>query len=333
MVAKFDRDQLLAALDEVGHAAIDAKTRLDIADYGGAALMLASSFRFSTEDVDLAELHEPWPDWLSAAVDRIAERNRWSKHWLNDGVTFHLSSLAEPKRDLLQFGTFPRGAASTGLTVFLPSARYMLALKLKALRISDSAKGESDMADVANLLRVLDITEVEPAVSILSEYFPKSGADADKQRFVLSASYRWKVRAMRPATLAEAIDRIISGAPQNKTLPEFLDSFYLAPTPKARLATLKDEPEPSGDRQLDAYAAAMAEYLARQYSLPELPKWVFGRDRFLEHAWHVSPFDDPAMREYLTWASPAEFRSRNIFTEERPLRRARTPIASRTPVS
>jgi hypothetical protein len=33
------------------------------------------------------------------------------------------------------------------------------------------------------------------------------------------------------------------------------------------------------------------------------------------------------MREYLAYASPAEFRSRNIFTEERPLRRARTAVA------
>jgi len=29
------------------------------------------------------------------------------------------------------------------------------------------------------------------------------------------------------------------------------------------------------------------------------------------------------MREYLTFSSPGEFSSRNIFTEERPLRRAR----------
>jgi hypothetical protein len=29
------------------------------------------------------------------------------------------------------------------------------------------------------------------------------------------------------------------------------------------------------------------------------------------------------MREYLTFASPAEFASRNVFTEELPLRRAR----------
>jgi len=32
------------------------------------------------------------------------------------------------------------------------------------------------------------------------------------------------------------------------------------------------------------------------------------------------------MREYLTFASPAEFASRNIFTDERPLRRARSPF-------
>jgi hypothetical protein len=31
------------------------------------------------------------------------------------------------------------------------------------------------------------------------------------------------------------------------------------------------------------------------------------------------------MREYLTFSSPGEFASRNIFTEERPLRRARSP--------
>jgi hypothetical protein len=43
----------------------------------------------------------------------------------------------------------------------------------------------------------------------------------------------------------------------------------------------------------------------------------------LPHAWHTTQFADDGMREYLTFASPAEFASRNIFTEEQPLRRAR----------
>jgi hypothetical protein len=41
------------------------------------------------------------------------------------------------------------------------------------------------MSDVANLLQVLEITEIEPAIRILSEFFPKTAANADKQRFVL----------------------------------------------------------------------------------------------------------------------------------------------------
>jgi hypothetical protein len=185
VAASFDRDQLLRALDDVGLAAIEANARLDIAVFGGSALMLASNFRFSTEDVDMAELGRPWPEWLNQAVGRVAKQNGWSEDWLNDGVTFHLSPLAVSSRDLIAFGTFPRRNEKTGLIVFVPSARYMLALKLKALRLSDSAKGAKDVDDVLNLLRVLGITEIEPAIAILSEFFPRSGADADKQRFVL----------------------------------------------------------------------------------------------------------------------------------------------------
>ena len=40
---------------------------------------------------------------------------------------------------------------------------------------------------------------------------------------------------MRPATLAEAIQRIVDGTTQEKALPEFLDTFYLAPTAESRL--------------------------------------------------------------------------------------------------
>ena len=132
---------------------------------------------------------------------------------------------------------------------------------------------------------------------------------------------------MRPATLAEAIKRIVDGTPQETALPEFLDTFYLEPTAEKQLATISDRPVSSGDRKLDAFVGGAAEYLARQYQLPSIPDWVFESDRFLERAWHVSQLDDPAMREYLTFASPAEFRSRNIFTEERPLRRARAKVA------
>jgi hypothetical protein len=52
----------------------------------------------------------------------------------------------------------------------------MLALKLKALRGANYEKGTKDLADVAGLLRVLDIKDVDAAIAILTEFFPKSAA-------------------------------------------------------------------------------------------------------------------------------------------------------------
>jgi hypothetical protein len=89
------------------------------------------------------------------------------------------------------------------------------------------------------------------------------------------------------------------------------------------METIANEPQLTGDVRLDALAGAIADYLAGLYRLPEVPKWAFGPRRFLDSPWHVAPFVTDSMCEYLTFASPAEFRSRNIFTEERPLRRAR----------
>ncbi|TMJ00163.1 MAG: hypothetical protein E6G97_19870 [Alphaproteobacteria bacterium] len=184
MAAFFDREQLLDALDEIGRAAIEAKTRLEIAVYGGSALMLAGNFRFATEDLDVAEIEKPWPEWLSRVIADLARRKGWSENWFNDAVMFHLSPLAKPHSDLVPYGTFPRLSAVVGLSICIPTARYMLALKLKALRIAET-KGADDISDVANLLAVLGIKEVEPAIEVLAEFFPRTAQDADKQRFVL----------------------------------------------------------------------------------------------------------------------------------------------------
>jgi hypothetical protein len=131
---------------------------------------------------------------------------------------------------------------------------------------------------------------------------------------------------MRPATLAEAFERMMAGDEHGHALSEFLDTFYLEKTAEGRLQTLKAEPPLIGDAHLDALAGAVAEYLARQYKLPSIPAWTFKSVRYLERPWHTTSFESDAMREYLTFASPAEFRSRNIFTEERPLRRARSGL-------
>lgn len=128
---------------------------------------------------------------------------------------------------------------------------------------------------------------------------------------------------MRPNTLAEAVSRIQAGIAQDVALAEFVDTFDLARTVDARYETIRDEPALTKDRHLDALAGAIAEYLAKQRKLGRVPAWASAPERSLDTPWFTATNASAAMREFLTFSSPAEFASRNIFTEERPLRRAR----------
>ena len=187
MARALDREKLLLAFDEIGRAAVGAGTQLQIAVYGGSALMLASNFRFATEDVDVSRLQQPWPEWLRTTINKLAQEHRWSEDWFNDGVVFHLSALADPAEDHLEFGTFPRGPEEPpGLMVYLPSARYLLALKLKAIRVNDPLRGEQERLDILNLMKVVGISSAEEAIALLARYFPNSGAAAEKQKFLLT---------------------------------------------------------------------------------------------------------------------------------------------------
>lgn len=130
---------------------------------------------------------------------------------------------------------------------------------------------------------------------------------------------------MRPQTLAEAVDCIHAGAPQDATLAEFLDTFDLAATIDARYLTIEDGPALTQNERLDALVGAVAEYLAKQRRLGRVPFWVCDPARRLAEPWFTAACPTDGMREYLTYASPAAFSSRNIYTEEQPLRRARGP--------
>lgn len=127
---------------------------------------------------------------------------------------------------------------------------------------------------------------------------------------------------MRPNTLREACERFMEGVPAAIAFSEVWDTFYGQRDGDGMYAVISDEPPLTGDARIDAFVAAAAEYLAKQYSLPGIPKWIKGKERYLSEPWFTTDSDDPAMRDYLSFSSPAEFRMRNIFTEERPLRRA-----------
>lgn len=174
MNAAFDCEALLDAFDQIGRAAAQAGTKLQIAVYGGSPLMLASNFRFATEDVDVSRLDHPLPNWLATVVREIAAKNGWQEDWFNDGVAFHLSSLADHAADHLEFATFPRDSEMAGLVVSVPTAE-----KLKAFRVLDPARGETERLDILNLMREVGISSAEEAVTLLGRYFPVSAASSE----------------------------------------------------------------------------------------------------------------------------------------------------------
>ena len=123
---------LHSAFDDLGRAARDQGKVIEIAVYGGSALMLASNFRIATQDVDaVAATDQAAIDALAKAIGRA---RGWPDNWLNDSVRVYLS----PNVDGLAqhhalFRSYP-DEASPGLRVFVPTPEYLLAMKLMAMR-------------------------------------------------------------------------------------------------------------------------------------------------------------------------------------------------------
>ena len=126
---------------------------------------------------------------------------------------------------------------------------------------------------------------------------------------------------MRPESLAEVAQLAESGNSFDRCLAEFLDQFYSHPNAggiEDRPALLAPQFGNLG-RVEDAYLAATAEELARQYDLP-LPAWVHEDVRKLRLPWFASAL--AGLRAVLILESPPGFRSRNLFVSANALSRA-----------
>ena len=84
----------------------------------------------------------------------------------------------------------------------------------------------------------------------------------------------------------------------------------------AALPLITEEPPLTGDPRYDALLAAAAEHLSARYGLPA-PLWTATADRFLTHAWWISPL--PSARIYALLWTPAAFRRRGIYLDRHDL--------------
>jgi hypothetical protein len=127
-------------------------------------------------------------------------------------------------------------------------------------------------------------------------------------------------KSTRPKTLQEVATLARDGASLGYSIAEFLDEFYAEPHPERLVA----EPESltgllRDDGLADAYLAAIADHLSRQYRMVR-PLWVFDPKRTLANPWFA--MESHGGRMCMLVESPTAFRERNIFVSANALSRA-----------
>jgi len=134
---------------------------LELALYGGAVFTLVYGSREATKDVD-GVLR---PAEAGARLARIvAAEQELPDDWLNGDVSQFLSPHG-------QLRPFPTEEFSPGLQVTIPSAAYLLALKLRAARPPIGGY-RGDEPDIKFLLQKIKPADVDAVDEIFVRFFP-----------------------------------------------------------------------------------------------------------------------------------------------------------------
>lgn len=166
----FTRETIVEALTEVGETLYRRRKIGDIAMFGGSAMILQFNLDFVTQDID-AIIQQEHGEVISAVHD-VARRRGWPTGWLNEGVSVYLS--AEHAGAMTLYGEFPN-SDRVGLRVYVAKPEYLLAMKLRALRV-----GRRDIDDVVTLARHLGVRTIEGLSRIVARNFPNEPLDARK---------------------------------------------------------------------------------------------------------------------------------------------------------
>jgi len=163
-------EQLNDALTELGRRACAQGKVVEIAIYGGSALMLTSNFRVTTQDVDAVADSDQ--DLVGRLAQDIAAERGWPPDWLNDVRTYLSPNVDGLAQHHELFRTYP-GEEAPGLRVFVPTPEYLLAMKLMAMRL-DPAAGKTDLNDILNLMEVVNVADKDQLIQFAATFYPEA---------------------------------------------------------------------------------------------------------------------------------------------------------------
>ncbi len=170
------------AFREMGEILSQAGKLAEIAVYGGAAIMLQFEVSFRTAEVD-AHVQSGDHGALMKAAREVAARRGWRRSWLSEAVSVYLGA---PGGTTLH-GNYP-SAGRVGLRVYVAKPDYLLAMKLRAMRI-----GGRDEADAVMLAHGSNSTSFGAMMALFRKYFPKEPPDA--RRVAIIGQFAEKLNA------------------------------------------------------------------------------------------------------------------------------------------
>jgi hypothetical protein len=162
----FTQARIVSALTALGEELTSQGVRGQIFIVGGAAMALAYSTRRVTKDIDA--VFEP-KNAIYAASAKVAEELGLPEDWLSDAVKGFMPGPDEDPSPVPNI---------RGIEVTTASPRYLLAMKLMAMRF-----GEDD-EDIEILLGECNMHSAQEALDLLRAIYPTEDPPA-KTRFFL----------------------------------------------------------------------------------------------------------------------------------------------------
>jgi hypothetical protein len=174
---QFDRPALERAFSKIGQSAIEAGMLVEIAVYGGSALVLTLPARVATKDVDV--VFQADSAWIRQIAATIGKEFGWPADWLNDAVKGFLSPRDQQREARHFYKSYP-SERNPGLRVFVASPHYLFAMKCLAMRIGGVDETQ-DRSDIEALARHIGVKDADAAIKVVCDYYPSSRISAKTQ--------------------------------------------------------------------------------------------------------------------------------------------------------
>lgn len=181
----FSRKSMVQSLNELALLLPIQDTTFDLALYGAACLVLATTLRASVSIIDAVAVEGQ--SAIDEAVSKLARKHHWPSGWMNDRMRSHLNRRVEaPWHHILLLRLPPE--PQQRLRVFVPDWDYMLSLEVSALALNVPIDRQKQ-TELRYLMRVTGVRGAADLDALLTRY---NSGPCEKRRMAALAHSVWR---------------------------------------------------------------------------------------------------------------------------------------------